>query len=335
VLGPTVFASVQGFRHYDNKSVTWMHIRTLPFTLILALALLAPCARAYAVKRATQVPAPAAAVGFNTQTFGPDLNVFKNWYKFNFFWVKPDTITVTSSSYGSVTVTGPGGDDYGAQLCTARLDQATGTWTGTAFGSGAFFEATMSFTGAYHGPGPTFWANDIENMHRRTASNTNIQWRGQPLGFGDWMEADIVEFNASGLAYGIALHNWYGSAADTKDVNTGTIVGSPVTTPAGTDFSQAHKYGLLWVPATSSTEGYAKWFFDDVQVGNTVTWNQYKQSLMPPPVVGSSAFSVMDARHLVLILGTGSNPVTISAVSVWQKSSAHNIAFGAAPAAAN
>jgi hypothetical protein len=68
-----------------------------------------------------------------------------------------------------------------------------------------------------------------------------------------------------------------------------------------------------------------------VQVGNTLTWNQYSQSSTPPPVAGSSAFSVMDTRHLVLILGTGSNPVTISAVPVWQRSTAHNIELGAAP----
>jgi hypothetical protein len=322
-------------RHCDNKAVIWMHIRTLPFTLILALALLPPDGRAYAAERASQIPGPAAAVGFSKHTFGPDLYLFKNWYKFNFFWVKPDTITVTSNPNGSVTVTGPGGNDYGAQLCTARLDQATGTWTGKAFGGGAFVEATLSFTGAYHGPGPSFWLNDIETMQSRTVSNRNIQWPNQSLGFGNWIEADVVEFNASGLAYGIAMHNWYGTPADTKDANTGKISGSPVTTPAGTDFSQPHKYGLLWVPATSSTKGYAKWFFDDVQVGNTVTWDQFRQSSMPPPVASSTAFSVMDTRHLVLILGTGGNPVTISAVSVWQKSTANNIQVGAAPAAAN
>jgi hypothetical protein len=316
-----------------KKAEIWMHIRALPFTLIFAMTLVAP--GACAAQQTTRIPEPAAAVGFNTQTFGPDVHLIKNWYKFNFFWVKPDLITVTSNPNGSVTVTGPGGNDYGAQLCTAHFDPATGMWTGTAFGNGAFIEATMSFTGAYHGPGPSFWANDIENMHSRTVANRNIQWPDQSLGFGNWIEADVVEFNASGLSYGIAMHNWYGTPADFKDVNTGTLVGSPVTTPEGTDFSRPHKYGLLWVPATSSAKGYAKWFFDDVQVGNTVTWNRYSQSSRPPPVAGSSAFSVIDNRHLVLILGTGSNPVTISAVSVWQRSAAHNIESGAAPAPAN
>jgi hypothetical protein len=323
------FATARSVPYDTEKAIIYMYIRALPLILTVAFELAAPAAPTSAAERMTQVPEPAAGVGFNTQTFGPDIHLLKNWYKFSFYWVKPDAITVTSMPNGSVTVTGPGGNDYGAQLCTARFNPGAGTWAGTAFGNGAFFEATLSFTGAYHGPGPTFWANDIETMHSRTASNRNVQWPNQPLGFGNWIEADVVEFNASGQAYGIALHNWYGEATDTKDVGTATLLGSPVTTPAGTDFSQPHKYGLLWVPATSSTKGYAKWFFDDLQVGQTVTWDQFSHSSTPPPVAGSSAFSVMDTRHLVLILGTGSNPVTISAVSVWQRSAAHNIELGA------
>ncbi|WP_428535379.1 hypothetical protein [Rhodopila sp.] len=311
-----------------------MHIRTLPLTLIFAMTLVALGA-AHATERTARVPDAAAAVGFDTQTLGPHVHLLENWHKFNFFGVKPDLITVRSNPDGSVTVTGPGGNNYGAQLCTAYFDAATGMWTGRAFGGGAFVEATMSFTGAYHGPGPTFWANDIENMHSRTATDRNIQWLGQSRGFGNWIEADVVEFNASGLDYGIAMHNWYGTPGGFKDLNTATLAGSPVAAPEGTVFSQPHRYGFLWVPATSSAEGYAKWFFDGVQVGKTVTWHDYSQSSKPPPVAGSSAFSVIDSRHLALILGTGSNPVTISAVSVWQRSAAHNIGSGTAPVPAH
>ncbi|WP_428488743.1 hypothetical protein [Rhodopila sp.] len=311
-----------------------MHIGTLPIKLNFVMILVALGAAAQAAEETTRIPEPAAAVGFDKQTFGPNVRLLKNWYKFNFFGVKPASITVRSNPNGSVTVTGPGGNNYGAQLCTARFVPTTGMWTGTAFGNGAFVEATMSFTGAYHGPGPSFWANDIENMHSRTVANRNIQWLGQSPGFGNWIESDVVEFNASGLAYGIAMHNWYGTPGGFKDVNTATLAGSPVTTPEGTAFSRPHRYGFLWVPATSSAKGYAKWFFDGVQVGNTVTWDDYSQSSKPPPVAGSSAFSVMDNRHLVLILGTGSNPVTISAVSVWQRSAAHNIESGTARAPA-
>jgi hypothetical protein len=72
-------------------------------------------------------------------------------------------------------------------------------------------------------------------------------------------------------------------------------------------------------------KGYAKWFFDDIQVGKTLTWDAYVPSASPPPVMGSSAFSVIDARHLALILGTGSNPVTIYAVAVWQRTASQNL----------
>ncbi len=307
-----------------------MRIGTLRSTFILAVALVAMGLRVHAAERETQVPKPAAAVGFERRTFGPAVNVPGNWYKFDFFGAKPDAIAITRNPDGSVTIIGPGGNDYGAQLCTARFDAATGSWSGMAFGAGAFFELTMSFSRPYHGPGPAFWANDIETMHRRSANNRNIQWLDQPIGFGNWIETDIAEFNASGLAYGIAMHNWYGSATATKDINTHDLLGSPVTAPSGSDFAQPHRYGMLWVPATSGTQGYAKWYFDDLQLGKTVTWDQFNQSSPPPPIAGSSAFSVMDTRHLALILGTANNPVTIYAVSVWQKSAAHNLTSGSA-----
>ena len=65
--------------------------------------------------------------------------------------------------------------------------------------------------------------------------------------------------------------------------------GSPVRTPAGTQTSQPHDYGFLWMPATATSQGYAKWYFHDVQVGNTITWNQYNPATPPSPVNGSSA----------------------------------------------
>ena len=35
------------------------------------------------------VPAPAAAVGYDTQTFGPAVTLGSNWQTFNFFGVQP------------------------------------------------------------------------------------------------------------------------------------------------------------------------------------------------------------------------------------------------------
>jgi hypothetical protein len=104
-----------------------------------------------------------------------------------------------------------------------------------------------------------------------------------------------------------------------------------VLVPKGTDFSRYHKYGCLWVPATPSTQGYLKFYFDDVQTGATFYWNYYDPnhvSTYPaaPPVNGSTAMSGMDWRHMLLILGTGTyQPMTVRSVSVWQASGANNL----------
>ena len=82
------------------------------------------------------------------------------------------------------------------------------------------------------------------------------------------------------------------------------------------------------MPATATTQGFAKYYFDGVQVGNTITWNQYNPSAGPAPSISNgTAFSVLDELHLALILGTGSSgtPNTVYSVSVWQNSAASDI----------
>jgi beta-glucanase (GH16 family) len=115
-----------------------------------------------------------------------------------------------------------------------------------------------------------------------------------------------------------------------QDLNTGDALWapfSPVTVPPGTDFRQPHQYGFLWVPATATTQGYMEWYFDRVKIGKRVSWDLFNPALPPPPVAGSSAFSVLDTRHIALILGNGdpNNLVTVSAVQVWQLTAANNI----------
>ena len=286
-------------------------------------------------------PSPAAAVGYNTQTFGPATTLAANptlplaganWAPFTFFGVPWMNIVVTTNADGSLTMTtGNMGDSYGGQLCTAVYDATqTDYFRGVAFGGGAFFEATISFTGTPNITGVSFWANDIESMAGGSEGDlTRRQWPSQAAGYGDWIELDFPEFDTgSATQYGQGIHNFYGTAGSPQDVNTGSYPGfvSPITVPGGTDFSQPHKYGFLWVPATASAQGSAQWFFDDVQVGTTVHWNQYNAANAPPPVQGTSAYSIMDTRHFALILGLGSssNPMTIHAVSVWQASASSN-----------
>jgi hypothetical protein len=106
-----------------------------------------------------------------------------------------------------------------------------------------------------------------------------------------------------------------------------TTSNRPFVLPDGTDTSKPHKYGFLWVPATASTKGYVQFFFDGVHIpGWDKSWNHYQPHLPPTLVDGSTAYSVLDARHLVLLLGTGpKNPMTIHGLEVWQASDAKNI----------
>ncbi len=287
-------------------------------------------------------PAPAAAVGYNTLTFGPDisfsadadydprtsyprLTALAKWAKFAFYGTPWKSIgAVKNTTDGSVVLDGSG-QSYGNGLCTATpANVAAGVpWQGIAFGGGAYFQCVMSSAGPM-----SFWANDIETMAGVSAGTGPNQWPGQPKGFGAWVETDFAEFDA-GSVYGGAIHSWYGivgSGAGTSTVNSG----SPFQVP-GADYTRPNTYGFLWVPATASAQGYAKWFFNGTQVGNTITWNAYDPSLPPPPIDlghgGSSAYSVLDKLHLALILGAGAN-TRFESVQVWQASAANNIIGG-------
>src|SRR5262249_15859170 len=84
--------------------------------------------------------------------------------------------------------------------------------------------------------------------------------------------------------------------------------------PANFDPSQQNTYGFLWVPATSSAQGYAEVFVNGQQVGPTYTWNQ------------GGPYSSIDANRLQVILGTGStNPMTVYNVQVRQGAGANDI----------
>src|SRR5471032_2613801 len=104
------------------------------------------------------------------------------------------------------------------------------------------------------------------------SEGVNVQWPGEASGYNDWIETDFMEANlASGNEYGLAMHNWYGTGSATA-VSTPYMPAS-IGTAA---FSTSNRYGFLWVPATAFTQGYAKWFFNGLQVGSTVVWDHYE-----------------------------------------------------------
>jgi len=263
-------------------------------------------------------PPQAAAAGYTTLTFGPDVTIGKNWHRMNFFGLNPSTMNVAQNDDGSVTVAGPW--TFNAQISSARMGGSLEGWSGIAFGGGGYFEATLKWDNLYNGYGqprstgwPAWWANDIEGM----SNLYNTKWPGVAPPIARNIEVDFMEY-WSLTKWGAALHDWYG----TKNL----VVGA-TTELSGTNGNAVHRYGFLWIPATASTKGRAEFYFDGtLQPQMTRTWNLHDRNSRPPPVEGTTAWSHLDTRHLALLLGSGrGNPMTVYKVVVWQKSSANNI----------
>ena len=268
------------------------------------------------------VPPAAAAVGYQTPTFGPQMTLGVDWFPNNFY--NASMSAATQNSDGTVSITAQG-------IASATHDTSMPhLWRGLAFGGGAYFEAVLHFSNADNSAltpnWPAFWGSDIENMSQNAVTDLT-QWAGQPQGFGDWIETDFFEYDRQNVGeYGIQIHNWYGyhDHASVQDVRS--YSSAPIKVAAGFNWADAHKYGYLWVPATATTQGYAMGFIDDVQMGPTIYWNQYDPQAPPSPLPGTTAVSVWDSRHMILILETGPhNPMTIETVTVWQASDKDNL----------
>jgi hypothetical protein len=267
------------------------------------------------------IPAVAAAVGYDTETFGPAINVGTtanpttsypeitgdvNMVPYTFTGTSWKNIGETNSN-GAATLNGTG-EAFGNGLATAEVTPAGQTLQGVAFGGGGYFQVTMA------GNGPmSFWMNDAETMNG-VSNGTGTD------SADSWIEADIAEFDSPG-AYGFTIHNWYGPVGSGDVINANENGASP----AGANYSEPNTYGMLWVPATATMQGYAKFYFNGVQVGNTINWNQY----VPGESAAQNPFAVMDELHMVPILGAGSgSTVTFSNLEVWQASASNDIGTG-------
>jgi hypothetical protein len=286
-------------------------------SLLIATTLLTLTTAAHA--QTCAVPGPASVAGYDTETYGAPLVVGStpnpqtsypqfingaNIVPFDFYGTSWTNIGFTNSG-GTVTLNGSG-EAYGNGLATASVTPTGQTLNGIAFGGGGYFQVTMA------GNGPmSFWMNDYEKMNSASvgASDPNPSW----------IEDDIAEFDSTGV-YGFAIHNWHDDNTS-EGSDSGSLSGSPAS-PPGANYTQPNQYGFLWVPATATSQGQASFFFNGVQVGNTLVWNQY----VPGQSAPSNPFAVMDVLHMIPILGTGPGTnITFSNLQVWQKSSANDI----------
>jgi hypothetical protein len=270
----------------------------------------------------TENPPPqAVAVGYNTPTFissftAAELDIGNtqasgfNWYPYNYFGSNTNLAEITINSDGSVTL---GGDTTGpnGEISTASYLGSAGSYVGTAFGGGAYFEATLKFNPAnvvsqgFVG-WPSWWAMAWEHLMQTT---TQQQWPGQASNYLHYAEVDFFEYNASGFVptngydfYSIDYHDWYGvnsaNQITPQYLQTQTYIGA-----SSPDLTQWHKYGCLWVPATATTLGHLQYYFDDYLLQQNqynggltalTTWKQYNPSAVPPPAAAFTATHSID-----------------------------------------
>lgn len=311
-----------------------------PYSIVLPFALALFARPVVGEELQASVPRQAAAFHYIVRTFSSRFNVsdvdtegslkpgFK-WYPWKFFGraTKLESIVVTPDK--GVTLrgdtTGPNG-----QLATAAPASTPAKFIGTAFGGGGYFEATFKFDpqdviAREFSGWPSWWSMALEHM----VSLDTSQWPGEQQGFEHFIEADIFEYDLKKVVragnlnhYGGAVHDWYGHSV--LGLEKVTLPHFIRTVPRDTDFNQYHRYGLLWVPASASHNGFLEYYFDDRKVGWTVQWKALNDETPPPrpPWI----FGVIDRNHLVLILGTGvEQPMTIESVNVWQSSDSNNL----------
>ncbi len=276
------------------------------------------------------VPPEAKTAGYNNLAFN---SVFTNhsvdvansqaagfqWYAYNFFGSNADLTAIKLNTDSSITlngdVTGPNGE-----LATGCVTSAG--FVGTSFGGGGYFEATLKFNPQdaidHNFAGwPSFWSMAREHL----ALEADEQWPGQVAGYSHFIEADIFEYDlypstSQQNTFGSCLHDWSGVWEAGPGYPTNHFSPPLCTVNSATDFTQYHRYGMLWVPATTSKRGYVKFYFDDAKVGMLLSWPNY---LNQDPMT-YSPFGIMDKQHLVLVLGTGVGmPMTVETVKVWTK----------------
>jgi len=297
---------------------------------IVAIGLLGVCAKGQQTwtkpKPPSSAPPQAQAVGYNMLTHGPDVTLGRNWFAIPGL----ATLNLVQNADGSVTDYGvTDADDwhYNDHFGTDHPGP-NNTFAGVAFNGGGYFEIVMSIANPIRGwcdPSkdptckgwPAWWGNGIHGAFSDVPEISN----------GQNIEYDAAEFLlASNRAYSAGLIHWHaGQTYTEQNAGYGT---SNVTLPAANKFAAKHKYGWLWVPATATTKGYIKNYFDDALVGNTYTWDRYGGG-SEPNGSGCSFGSIIDIQHHRLMLGTGpENPMTVYSVTVWQKDDSKNKRIG-------
>jgi len=240
---------------------------------------------------------------------------------FNYYGNVVPADGIVQNPDGTLLLTGHSGNNYGSTLATSRYDRSYGPipFQGICFGGGMYLEVVMQFSGVPNGndQSPGINLSDVESQSGYI-----------PFPHSSWIEMDGPETDlASDTQYGLALHNWYDIGGGNVHTDIPSVLaGSRAVLPTGVTLNDKNTYGVLWVPATDTTQGYIKWFFNGQQIGATGYWNKYSPN-QPFPPTGANIGNVIDVRHLTANIGVSSPdyPTTVYSFRVWQASGANNL----------
>jgi hypothetical protein len=289
----------------------------------------------------TLIPPAALAAGYTTNTYhaGPfvsgniDLgHTYQSGYKlylWNFFSENTPSGAVAFNSDGTISVSG---SNY--NLSSAAQISGSPFYVGTSFGCGGYITAELAFNAPavnISQSWPAWWVMSIEHL----AGLATQQWSGQVTGYSHFAEVDELEYlkpNTNPNTYSAAWHDWYGifnttcSGGVYCDVSPNPYSNVYANTPIGTDFTLFHRVAFLWVPATSASSGYIKYYFDDEPIGTQVTWTQFSNQSPPPTNSTPWTLGIIDQQHMTLIVNGSANvPMNIRTIDVWQNSGACNL----------
>ena len=237
------------------------------------------------------------------------------WYPQSFYGSQfNSTSNMYAVSRGSLTFM-DSGNPFGEVLHTARPSHNKLGYIGTVFSGGkglyAVARIAMLNVGSIGSKGwPAFWSNDMKGE-----TGLNETMPGCPE-HKESIENDYMEYNPTWGSTG----DWYSTMHDWCDTNLGNA-NSVITAPVGTDFTQAHTYGMLWVPATAANRwhGYRQAYFDG-EPQQAVCWigNQnYSAGVFPETEasMGSYQYSLMDRDRFEIILGSSQGGIPTMRVS--------------------
>jgi hypothetical protein len=245
-------------------------------------------------------PPQAVAAGYKTLTFDDEFdspNSISPTGTGNYKWYPKGWFTNTD---GSPQFAPPTSYSVHNGMLTINTDYTGYGWdlataapggVGKTFQHG-YFEASIQYDPKYAKTGlkswPAFWSKAIESTNGAEDANT--------------AELDFFEAYPTGTGKTSTLqtiHDW--KSVGGKLTNKADTKQNAAKLPAGYDPTQFHTLGCLWEDGTISM------YVDNKLVGVSLSWKP------------GSTYSVLDADHMIVILGSGVNwPMNVDWVRIWQ-----------------